>query len=371
MSPKIPFIDLKRLVTHLNPHEVLKQWEQGLEGCEFVGGPSVGVFENALSNDLNVPHVVSCANGTDALLLSLQAKGIGSGKKVGLANLNFWASFEAVHHMGAQCVLIDSDPEDLHLSFEELKEAHSKFKLDALVMVNLFGWSSSQLQNIRDFCENEKIILIEDSAQAYGVEFKSKSIFENANISTLSFYPAKVLGSCGDAGAVLCQSEEDAKLVRKLGNHGRSDHYSYSHAGWNSRLSGLQARWLKMCLDKRDEILYTRLKAVEMYSNYLNDSKTFKVCRAPKDFKSNGYLMVLRADAAKRTELIEQAFSKGVDCKMVYPETIIEQAPAKNSLRVSDLKHSIQFTKEVVNPPMFSFIKEDEVKFCAEVLSSL
>src|SRR5512141_2045276 len=150
-SGPIPFIDLKRLVAHVR-NDVIADWTACLDNTEFVGGPRVAAVEKKLAGALGVPIVVSCANGTAALLVALQAIGVKRGMKVALPNLTFWATFEAVAQLGAVPVLVDIDPDDLHVSLDELRSAHDAHRFDALMMVHLFGWTSSRLLEIRAFC---------------------------------------------------------------------------------------------------------------------------------------------------------------------------------------------------------------------------
>src|SRR5213075_1096267 len=132
---------------------VLPAWADCLEKCELVGGPRVTALEKKLGGVLGVPRVVSCANGTDALIVGLQALGVKRGSKVALPNLTFWATFEAVAALGATPVLVDVDPDDLQMSLAELKSAHEAHRFDAAMLVHLYGWASAQLREIRAFCK--------------------------------------------------------------------------------------------------------------------------------------------------------------------------------------------------------------------------
>src|SRR5262249_688455 len=149
-----------------------------------------------------VARAVSCANGTDALRIALQAAGVRAGMKVALPNLTFWATFEAAAQLGAVPVLVDVDPEDLQLSLEELRAAHDVHRFDAAILVHLYGWASARVREIRAFCKDRGVALVEDAAQAFGVEAFGRPLLEEAEIAALSFYPAKVLGGAMDGGAI-------------------------------------------------------------------------------------------------------------------------------------------------------------------------
>jgi UDP-2-acetamido-2-deoxy-ribo-hexuluronate aminotransferase len=357
----IPFIDLKRLVAEIRT-DVIADWTACLDNTEFVGGPRVGAVEKKLATVLGVPTVVSCANGTDALLVALQALGVKRGMKVALPNLTFWATFEAVAQLGAVPVLVDIDPDDLHVSLDELKSAHDAHRFDALMLVHLFGWTSSRLSEIRAFCKDRNVALVEDGAQCFGVEVNGKPVLADAGIATLSFYPAKVVGGAMDGGAVTVQSKEHETFLRSICNHGRSDHYSYAHVGWNSRMGGLQAAFLSRVLDKVPAILESRRATATWYRERLASAKGIKVFGAPAGVVENGYLSVLHVEGKRGQEVVDALKAKGVGAARTYPETMDVQPPAKAAGAIvhGDLRHSKAFCDKVVNLPLFYGMTADE-----------
>lgn len=367
---KVPFVNLKPLSQRLKS-KVLEDWSEVLENTEFVGGPSVQKLELELAQRLEVPHVVTCANGTDALILALQALDVGPGDKVAVPNLTFWATYEAIIHRGAIPVLIDSNSDDLQMDFEEFCEAHKKYNLKAAFLVHLFGWASPYTEKFRNFCKENSISLIEDGAQAYGVRKDSHSIFKGSLMATMSFYPAKVIGGAMDGGAILCSSEDQAKLCRVLANHGRSSHYSYSHAGWNSRMGGLQAKWLLRFLEIENDIFQSRLKTLEFYQREIPSTDCFKWVKAPGGIETNAYLAVARVPESQREKIQNKALELGVDCKNTYPETLSMQPMCKNDLRISDLVNSNKFVREVLNLPLYAFMEKDELNFVATIMKKL
>src|SRR5262245_46039771 len=195
----IPFIDLHPM-TRLVADAVAPRWAHVLESCELVGGAGVQQLERELARYCGTRAAVACANGTDALLLALQAAGVKPGMHVALPNLTFWATFEAVAQLGAIPVLIDISPDDLQLDLGELQRAHERFRFQHAILVHLYGWASSQLSEIRTFSAGRDIRLIEDAAQAIGVVAGGRPLLADATLATLSFYPAKVIGGCMDGG---------------------------------------------------------------------------------------------------------------------------------------------------------------------------
>ena len=371
MPLKVPFIDLSRIVDQVKD-DVIEDWKDCLDHCEFVGGKSVGLFEENLAKKLEVDHAVACSNGTDALMVGLQALGIKSGMKVAVPNMTFWASYEAIVQLGATPVLIDIDLDDLQMSFEELKQAHDKYKLDGAVFVHLYGWGSKNLIEMREFCKKENIKVIEDGAQAYGVKYKDESVFKDAEMATLSFYPAKVLGASGDAGAITVKDKSLNDCVRALCNHGRAGHYTYDYVGWNARLGGLQAKFLNRVIPIIEELLESRRRAEKFYQEFFSKySDKLTVYKAPEGFESNGYLNVIQLKEKSADEVVAKLKEKGIGCARTYPQTLDMQPHAANALRVSDLEKSRVFSQNVINLPLFAGITPEECDAAARALEHI
>jgi dTDP-4-amino-4,6-dideoxygalactose transaminase len=375
LSAPIPFIDLKRLVAEIRA-DVIADWTACLDNTEFVGGPRVSAVEKKLATVLGVPQVVSCANGTDALLVALQAVGVKRGMKVALPNLTFWATFEAVAQLGAIPVLVDIDPDDLHVSLDELRSAHESHRFDALMLVHLFGWTSTRLAEIRAFCKERNVALVEDGAQCFGVEVSGKPVLADAAVATLSFYPAKVVGGAMDGGAVTVQSKEHEAFLRSICNHGRSDHYSYAHVGWNSRMGGLQAAFLLRVLDKVPAILESRRSTASWYRQRLASMKGVRVfgpANASSGIVENGYLSVLTVEGKRGQEVVDALKAAGVGAARTYPETMDVQPPAKAAGAIvhGDLRHSKAFCERVVNLPLFYGMRAEEREAAVAALSKI
>lgn len=355
----VPFIDLKPFAL-LARTAVIDGWSDVVAQTAFVNGQRVSDLEQQLCNALDVGQTICCANGTDALIVALQALGVGPGSKVALPNLTFWATYEAIVHLGGTPVLLDTDAEHLQVALAELKRAHESHGLDAFVLVHLMGWASPECEAIRNFCREAGIDLLEDGAQAFGVriatdeEPSGRSVFEGARIATLSFYPAKVIGGCMDGGAIFCNDEALAARVRKLCNHGRSAHFSYDEVGWNSRMSGLQAVWLKEMVAAAPDVLAARCRLEEKYHQQLGDlGGRLHWHRAPEGVRGNGYLAVCQLLEGNLDVFLAALRREGIGLGRVYPAGIAKQPPAKGALRSSKLEQSEAFCRRVFNLPLF------------------
>lgn len=367
----VPFIDLKRLITRVRA-DVLPAFAECVDNNEFVGGPRIPLLEKKLATALGVPRTATCGNGTDAIIVGLQALGVKRGMKVALPNLTFWATFEMIAQLGAIPVLLDVDPEDLQLDLEELKSAHAKHKLDAAIFVHLFGWTSARLAEIRAFCKEQNIALLEDGAQCFGVEVNGEPVLAKADVGTLSFYPAKVVGGAMDGGAMTMQTEERQLYIKSLCNHGRSDHYAYAHVGWNSRMGGMQAAFILRMLDEVPAILESRRAAAQLYRERLGADARIKVYGPPKGVTENGYLNVVTVQGKTGPELFDALKAKGIGAARTYPEPMHTQPPVKatGAILHGDLGVSTRFCQQVVNLPLFYGITPAECEESATALLS-
>lgn len=362
----VPFIDLSR-TAHKIKQNVLQDWTERLEKTQFIGGPSIKELEKRAGEYLQVKRLVACSNGTDAILVGLQALGLKPGQKVAVTNFTFWAPVEAIVQLGAQPVLIDIDPDDLQMSFEEFKKAHEKFRFEFAIFVHLYGWTSQRLDEFRKFCTEHGIALLEDAAQAFGVKYQGASVYKDARIGTISFYPAKVIGAAGDAGAITSYDEALAGLCDSLINHGRSQHYSYAHIGWNGRMAELQAVYILRQLEIIEELLATRRAAEKFYFDFFKKHPDLiRVYKPPRQVEGNGYLTVFTSPKKTGEEMVQALKTKGIGSARTYPETMDMQPPTKNALRASDLKVSREFTQRVFNLPVFGYIRPEECEAAAK-----
>lgn len=384
---QVPFIDLKRFENNFI-EEYTKKINDLVKNTQFIGGKEVEEIEAKLKEDNQVHYAISCANGTDALQIALRACNIGPGDKVLLPDLTFWATFEAVVNVGAEPITIDVSLEDLQMDFELFQEGVEKFKPKAAILVHLYGWASYNTFKFREYAKEKNIFLIEDGAQSYGVKINKESIYKNAYISTISFYPAKVFGAAGDGGAILTNDSKIAEIVRSLTNHGRRSHYSYDYVGWNSRLDAFQAAFLNLSFP----YLKKRIESRKKISNqYRKDLKELGISVfTPKGLyyesennnpqqdtiqdtiiEENGYLNVIFIEKEKREKFIEHLKKFQIGYGIVYPETISEQKGAIPYLKNKILNQKAKkITETVLNLPLFPYMTEDEYEHIIKTIKN-
>jgi len=235
----IPLVDVKAQYAPLIP-ELKERFAEVLESGRFIFGPEVEAFEHESAAYLGVPHAIGVGNGTDALVLSLEAMGIGAGDEVICPSFTFYATSEAIARVGATPVFADIDPVSLNLDPVDVA-ARITPRTKAIMPVHLFG-RPAPLAELAAL----GLPVIEDAAQAFG----AAGVASTGVCSTFSFFPTKNLFALGDGGLVACRDEEVAERVRMLRFHGSRDKQTFELVGTNSRLDAIQAAALRVFLPR-------------------------------------------------------------------------------------------------------------------------
>jgi UDP-2-acetamido-2-deoxy-ribo-hexuluronate aminotransferase len=366
-TTEVPFITLNRFENGFKEN-FLTGVTTLFEKTQFVGGPQVQILEEKLASISEAKFAVGCANGTDAIQLALRAVGVDKDDKVLVPDMTFWASFEAIVNVGANPVTVDVNRESCHWDINTFKEAVDKFNPKAAVLVHLYGWASPDTLAIREYAKEKNVILIEDGAQCFGTKMDGKSILGTATIATTSFYPAKVLGASGDAGAVFTNDEELAKTVRTLGNHGRTTHYTHGLIGWNSRIGSYESLFLNLSLDHIEARLDSRIKAVKYYQENLQ-GLPLKVVTSADNVDENGYCAVAMIDPDLRGSLMETLKAKKIGFGTIYPGAMsMQEAAPKYLAGKIDNGNADYISKAVLNLPCFAYITDEELSYVVEVV---
>jgi UDP-2-acetamido-2-deoxy-ribo-hexuluronate aminotransferase len=367
----VPFIDLKRFeYDFLN--NVTERITRVVTQAQYVGGAEVDELEGQIGSFLEVNHVVTCANGTDALQIALRAVGIKPGDLVLIPNLTFWATFEAVVNVGGIPVTVDADYLDGGVCLNSFEDAARSIKPKAAVIAHLYGWGSRYLGALRALCRQLGIPLIEDGAQSFGSVFEGHSIFKDADVATTSFYPAKVLGGAGDGGAVLTNSRNIASVVRRLSNHGRATHYSFSEVGWNSRLDSIQACYLNISLKHIEQRIHSRRTAANFYRSKIS-FEGIKFMVPPVQYEENGYLNVaLIGESDLKAKIELQLRRSNIGFANVYPSVMSEQ-PAAAGLTGGHFGGVVAqaLCRSVINFPQFPYITQEELQIVVDTIAAI
>ncbi len=252
---KIDLVDVKAQYAPLIP-EFREAFERVVESGRFIFGPEVQAFEEEAAAYLGVPHAIGVANGTDALVLALEAMGVGAGDEVICPSFTFYATAEAIARVGATPVFADIDPVSLNLDPEDVERRIGP-RTKAIVPVHLFG-RPAPLAELAAF----GLPLLEDAAQAFGAE----GIATTGVASTFSFFPTKNLFALGDGGLVAATDDEVAERIRMLRFHGSRDKKTFELIGTNSRLDALQAAFLRISLPHLDGWNASRREGAARYA---------------------------------------------------------------------------------------------------------
>jgi dTDP-4-amino-4,6-dideoxygalactose transaminase len=253
--PQIPLVDVKAQYEPLIP-ELERRLGEVLRSGRFILGPNVEAFEREAADYLGVRETVGVANGTDALVLVLDALGIGPGDEVICPSFSFYATAESIVRRGATPVFADVDPATLDLDPEDVAGRITS-RTRALVPVHLFG----RPVPLRELTELG-VTIVEDAAQAFGAE----GVATAGAASTFSFFPTKNLFGLGDGGLVAANDPDVADRVRMLRFHGSRDKQDFQLVGYNSRLDELQAAALRLFLTQLDGWNAARRKAAARYA---------------------------------------------------------------------------------------------------------
>jgi dTDP-4-amino-4,6-dideoxygalactose transaminase len=298
----IPLVDVKAQYAPLVP-ALKERFADVLESGRFILGPNVAAFEEEAAAYLGVPETIGVANGTDAIVLALDAIGIGAGDEVICPAFTFYATAEAIVQRGATPVFADIDPVTLNLDPEDVA-ARITPRTKAIVPVHLFG-RPAPLAELASLGPQ----IVEDAAQAFG----AAGVGTTGVASTFSFFPTKNLFALGDGGLVAATDEEVAARVRLLRFHGSRDKVDFDLIGYNSRLDELQAAALRVFLLELDGWNQARREAASRYTELgLGD-----VCEVPADDPGHVYHMyVVRTHERERlTAALEAA---GISCAAYY-----------------------------------------------------
>ena len=289
------FIDLAAQYKHLKT-KIDKRIQTVLDHGKYIMGPEVQELEEELAKYVGVKHAITCANGTDALTLSLMVLGIKTGDAVFCPTFTFFATAEVIAFEGATPVFVDSDEATFNICPIDLEKriqatiAEGKLTPKAIIAVDLFGLPANYPE-IQKIADKYNLKLVEDAAQGFGGSITDnqgnmKKAGSFGDIATTSFFPAKPLGCYGDGGAVFTNNDEYAELLKSLRVHGKgSDKYDNVRIGMNSRLDTIQAAILLEKLAEFPTELINRNKAADNYEKSL--SSKYKTPQVPEGYVSS------------------------------------------------------------------------------------
>ncbi len=265
---RVPLLDLTRQYASIRD-EMDEAIQKVLDHGMFIMGPELKEFETRLSEYCAVKNGVGVASGTDALLLSLRALGVGSGDEVITSTFTFFSTAGVISRLGARPVFVDIDPRTFNIDPDSLAGAITK-KTKAIIPVHLYG-QIAEMDEISAIAEKHNLPIVEDAAQAIGATYKGKKAGSFGRTACFSFFPSKNLGAYGDAGFLVTDDDDLADLIRKLRIHGAKPKYYHSMVGYNSRLDTIQAAVLMVKLKYLPDWHEARRGRAARYDRLLED----------------------------------------------------------------------------------------------------
>lgn len=352
---KIQIVDLasnyKSIQNEVN-EIVLKVLSSG----HYVLGENVEAFEEELARYLGCKYVVSCANGTDAITLSLIALDIKPNDEVITIPHSFFATSGAIVNAGGVPIFVDINESDFNIDPKKIEPLINK-KTKAIVPVHLYG-QSCEIQSVAEIAKKYGLYIVEDCAQALGAKYNGQNVGTFGNVGTVSFFPTKNLGAFGDGGAIFTNDENIANKVKQLTHHGSSKRYEHNCIGFNSRLDEIQASILRVKLKYINEWNLARQKAAKYYDNLLKEIDEITTPYVKPNCHHVFHQYTIKTK--NRDFLYEKLREQGIETLIYYPIPIHLQK-AFNYLKYS--KGSFPVTEKICNEilslPMYPEITKD------------
>ncbi len=362
----IQMVDLKQQYLHIKS-EVDAAIHEVLDSCAFINGKPVQDFAQELAQYLGTKHVVPCANGTDALQISLMALGLQPGDEVITPSFTYVATTEVIALLRLKPVFVEVDPRTFCIDPDAMAKAITP-KTKAIVPVHLYGQASA-METIMEIARKHRLPVVEDNAQAIGCDyiFKDGSTKKTGTIGTIgctSFFPSKNLGAYGDAGAIFTDDDALAEQLKMIANHGQRARYYHDLVGCNSRLDTIQAAVLRIKLRRLDEYAAARQKAADYYNKaFAGHSKiTTHVTATYCNHVFHQYTLVL--NDVDRNGLNEYLAKKQVPSMIYYPVPAHRQ---KMFSTFGGMAYQLALTdwlsERVISLPMHTELDEEQLKY--------
>jgi UDP-2-acetamido-2-deoxy-ribo-hexuluronate aminotransferase len=362
----IQMVDLKQQYAKIKD-EVDAAVHQVMDSAAFINGKAVTDFSTSLAQYLGIKHVIPCANGTDALQISMMALGLQPGDEVITPSFTYVATTEVVALLRLKPVFVEVDPKTFCIDPAAIEKAITP-KTKAIVPVHLYG-QSAPMEEIMEIARKHNLFVIEDNAQAIGSSYTfkdgtTKKTGTIGTIGTTSFFPSKNLGCYGDGGAIFTNDDALADLLKMVANHGQSKRYYHDVVGCNSRLDSMQAAVLNIKLKKLDEYISARRSAANYYDNaFAAHPKITTPNRASYSHHVfHQYTLIL--EGVNRDKLNEYLASKNIPSMIYYPVPAHKQkmfaafGGGAYQLQVTDW-----LTERVISLPMHTELDEEQLKY--------
>lgn len=337
-----------------------------VESTKFIKGPALARFEQNLAAYQGVKYAIGCANGTDALQISLMALGLKPNDEVIVPAFTYVASAEVIGLLGLKPVMIDVDNDTFNTTAELVKAAITP-KTKAIMPVHLYG-QSCDMEGIMKVANEHRLFVIEDNAQALGADYHFKDGTQKktgtiGHIGCTSFFPSKNLGCYGDGGAIFTDDDQLAAKLRMVANHGQARKYHHSILGVNSRLDAIQAAILDVKLKYLDNYSRARQEVAKSYNKAFEGIPSIQTPKPQPNSTHVYHQYTLQIKNGERDTLQQFLKEKGIPSVVYYPIPLYQQDAFKQFHSGIELPVTKSLCQSVLSLPIHTEMKEDTLHY--------
>ena len=356
----IPFVDLKAQYLSLQS-EMDKAISHIISNTSFVGGPAADAFEKSYSEFMGMKHTIACANGTDSLEILLVAMGIQPGDEVIVPAISWISTAEAVTTAGGIPVFVDID-EDFLIDISKIEERITP-RTKAIIPVHLYG-NPVDMNALMAIANKHGLLVLEDCAQSHAATIHGKKAGTFGQAASFSFYPGKNLGAYGDAGGMVTNHDDIAKIARAIANHGQEGKHNHTREGRNSRMDGIQAAVLNTKLPHIETWTEGRRKNAQLYHSLLNKNVVKPIER--DGFRHVFHLYVIQHE--DRDGLMAKLKEVQIDTAVHYPVPLPLMPCYTSRFHHTEADYPVatRLAGKILSLPMYSELTHDQIAYVAE-----
>jgi dTDP-4-amino-4,6-dideoxygalactose transaminase len=366
----VPFIDLVAQYQTIRS-EVREAVDQVFETQSFVLGEQVSLLEQEIASYCDARFAISCASGTDALVLSLLGLGIKPGDEVITSPFTFFATAGAIHRVGARPVFVDIEPQGYNLNPELVERAITE-RTKAIMPVHIFG-QCADMESLWRISVRHKLPIVEDACQAIGAEYRGRRAGVLGTVGCFSFFPTKNLGGAGDGGIITTDDAELANRLRRLRVHGDVGGYRHVEVGFNSRLDTIQAAVLRVKLRYLEDWSNARRENAKRYTELFRTHNLMSAIDAPITLPDHRHVFnqfTIRVRGGQRDAVMEQMRARQTGCAVYYPIPLHQQECFDYlGCKEGDFPESERAAREVLSLPIFAELTDEQLQRVAADLA--